>query len=173
MTDSVLPSSGLTLDKLYHSHHGWLTVWLTRKLHSSFDAEDVAQDTFLRLLGKDTTQTIRDPKSFLCTVANRVMVDLFRRQALEKSYLQMLASLPEAQLPSEETRQIQLETLQQVDRMLDTLSEKTRKAFLFSQLDGMQYRDIAEALGVSVSSVKKYIAKATEHCLLFRLENGL
>lgn len=173
MTDSAISSSALTLDKLYHSHHGWLTVWLTRKLHSACDAEDVAQDTFLRLLGKDTVQTIRDPKSFLCTVAKRVMVDLFRRQALEQSYLQMLASLPEERQPSEEVRQIQLETLQQVDRMLDTLSEKSRQAFLLSQLDGMQYRDIAEVLGVSVSSVKKYIAKATEHCLLFRLENGL
>lgn len=57
------------------------------------------------------------------------MVDLFRRQALEQSYLQMLASLPEAQQPSEEIRQIQLETLQQVDRMLDTLSEKAVRLF--------------------------------------------
>ncbi|EJA1463849.1 RNA polymerase subunit sigma, partial [Escherichia coli] len=28
-------------------------------------------------------------------------------------------------------------------------------------------------LGVSISSVKKYVAKAVEHCLLFRLEHGL
>ncbi|MDE9500020.1 RNA polymerase subunit sigma, partial [Xenorhabdus bovienii] len=28
-------------------------------------------------------------------------------------------------------------------------------------------------LSVSVSSVKKYVARAMEHCLLFRLEHGL
>lgn len=120
-----------------------------------------------------TAETIRDPKSFLCTVARRVMVDMFRRQALEKSYLEMLARLPEPQAPSAEIRQMQLEMLQQVDRMLDALPSGPRNAFLLSQLDGMPYACIADRLGVSVSSVKKYIARATEHCLLFRLEHGL
>ncbi|HDU1659061.1 TPA: RNA polymerase subunit sigma, partial [Klebsiella pneumoniae] len=50
---------------------------------------------------------------------------------------------------------------------------KTREAFLLSQLDGLTYSEIALKLGVSVSSVKKYVAKAIEHCLLFRLEHGL
>ncbi|GAA0483942.1 RNA polymerase sigma factor FecI [Tatumella punctata] len=173
MTDSAIPPSGLTVDTLYHTHYGWLTLWLTRKMHSVFDAEDIAQDTFVRILGSRQRDTIRDPRSFLCTVAKRVMVDLFRRQALEKNYLDMLANLPDDQLPSAECRQIQLQTLQLLDQMLDTLSDKARRAFLLSQLEGLQYRDIALRLGVSVSAVKKYIAKATEHCLIFRLEHGL
>ncbi|HCR6827653.1 TPA: winged helix-turn-helix transcriptional regulator, partial [Shigella sonnei] len=39
--------------------------------------------------------------------------------------------------------------------------------------DGLTYSEIAHKLGVSISSVKKYVAKAVEHCLLFRLEYGL
>ena len=57
--------------------------------------------------------------------------------------------------------------------MLDGLSRKARAAFLLSQLEGLTYAEIAERLMVSVSSVKKYVARATEHCLLFRLETGL
>lgn len=76
-------------------------------------------------------------------------------------------------LPFPEQRQSQLELLQQIDAMLDGLNVKAREAFLLSQLEGLTYADIASRLAVSVSSVKKYIAKATEHCLLFRLENGL
>jgi RNA polymerase sigma-70 factor (ECF subfamily) len=75
--------------------------------------------------------------------------------------------------PSPEERESQLETLQLIDTMLDGLSGKTREAFLLSQLDGLKYSEIALQLGVSVSSVKKYVAKAIEHCLLFRLEHGL
>ncbi|MDO1871170.1 RNA polymerase sigma factor FecI, partial [Escherichia coli] len=56
---------------------------------------------------------------------------------------------------------------------LDGLNDKTREAFLLSQLDGLTYSEIAHKLGVSISSVKKYVAKAVEHCLLFRLEYGL
>ena len=163
----------LTFESLYRAHHGWLTHWLARKLQSAFDADDVAQDTFLRIINGESLTAIRDPKSFLCTVAKRVMIDLFRRNALEKAYLEMLTQLPETLAPSAEEKQSHLETLQLVDRMLDGLSAKARTAFLLSQLDGLTYSAIAQRLNVSVSSVKKYVAKATEHCLLFRLEHGL
>ena len=54
--------------------------------------------------------------------------------------------------------------------MLTGLGSKVREAFLLSQLQGLRYSEIAERLGVSVSMVKKYMAKATEHCLLYALE---
>lgn len=42
-----------TLASLYQAHHGWLTTWLTGKLQSAFDADDVTQDTFLRVMGSE------------------------------------------------------------------------------------------------------------------------
>jgi RNA polymerase sigma-70 factor (ECF subfamily) len=100
------------------------------------------------------------------------MVDLFRRNALEKAYLEMLALMPEGVAPSPEERESQLETLQLVDSMLDGLNGKTREAFLLSQLDGLTYSDCAQTRCFR-QLVKKYVAKAVEHCLLFRLEHGL
>ncbi|WP_430689469.1 ferric citrate uptake sigma factor FecI [Klebsiella variicola] len=173
MSDRAAPTADFTLESLYGAHHGWLKSWLTRRLQSTFDADDIAQDTFLRVMGSETLSTIRDPRSFLCSIAKRVMVDLFRRNALEKAYLEMLALMPEKLVPSPEERESQLETLQLIDEMLDGLSGKTREAFLLSQLEGLTYSDIAQKLGVSASSVKKYVARAVEHCLLFRLEHGL
>ncbi|WP_411511971.1 RNA polymerase sigma factor FecI [Escherichia coli] len=177
MSDRATTTASLTFESLYGTHHGWLKSWLTRKLQSAFDADDIAQDTFLRVMVSaikaETLSTIRDPRSFLCTIAKRVMVDLFRRNALEKAYLEMLALMPEGGAPSPEERESQLETLQLLDSMLDGLNGKTREAFLLSQLDGLTYSEIAHKLGVSISSVKKYVAKAVEHCLLFRLEYGL
>lgn len=172
MSDRATTTASLTFESLYGTHHGWLKSWLTRKLQSAFDADDIAQDTFLRVMVSETLSTIRDPRSFLCTIAKRVMVDLFRRNALEKAYLEMLALMPEGERSPEE-RESQLETLQLLDSMLDGLNGKTREAFLLSQLDGLTYSEIAHKLGVSISSVKKYVAKAVEHCLLFRLEYGL
>lgn len=154
---------------LYQTHHRWLKSWLQHKLGSTSDAEDLAQDTFMRvLLGGGATE-IREPKSFLCTLARRVMVDFWRRNALEQAWKEALEQLPEQQLPSPEIQHLLLETLQQIDAMLSGLGDKIRGAFLLSQLEGLTYAQIAMQLGVSVSSVKKYMAKATEHCLLFHL----
>ena len=127
----------------------------------------------MRLLKSDAAATLREPKDFLVTVAKRVMVDLFRRRTLERAYLEMLVLIPEGYAPSPEQRQSLLESLQQIDAMLDGLGPKVKQAFLLSQLEGLGYADIAARLGVSVSSVKKYMAKATEHCLLFSLENDI
>ena len=142
------------LSRLYATHHAWLQGWLRRRLGCAFDADDVAQDTFMRLLKSDAAATLREPKDFLVTVAKRVMVDLFRRRTLERAYLEMLALIPDGYAPSPEQRQSLLESLQQIDAMLDGLGPKVKQAFLLSQLEGLGYADIAVRLSVSISSVK-------------------
>jgi len=53
--------------------------------------------------------------------------------------------------------------------MLAGLGQNVRQAILLSQRDGMRYKLIAEQLQVSVVTVTRYIAKATQHCVLFSL----
>jgi RNA polymerase sigma-70 factor (ECF subfamily) len=50
--------------------------------------------------------------------------------------------------------------------MLDGLGEKAREAFLLSQLEGLTYVEIAERLGVTDRTVKRYMAAAFEQCIL-------
>ncbi|MBM7060032.1 sigma-70 family RNA polymerase sigma factor [Pseudomonas sp. UL073] len=163
-------SAGEQVQQLYSDHHGWLVGWLRRRLDCSASAADLAQDTFVRLIVGQAPAELREPRHFLVTVAKRVMVDHFRRRALERAYLESLAHQPEALDASPEERLLILETLLALDAMLDGLGQKAKRAFLLSQLQGLGYAEIARQLEVSVSSVTKYIAKATEHCLLFALE---
>ncbi|PAU75304.1 sigma-70 family RNA polymerase sigma factor [Halomonas salipaludis] len=162
---------------LYSEHHRWLLGWLRSRLGCSQQAADFAQDTFVRILGRDDAErqveAIREPRSFLATIANRVLIDYFRRHALEKAYRESLAQQPEPVAISPEEQAIVLEALHELDAMLSGLGSKVRRAFLLSQLQGMRYADIARELGVSLSSVKKYMAKATESCLLYALEAEL
>ena len=44
--------------------------------------------------------------------------------------------------------------------VLDELDERSRDAFILHRLEGMKHAQIAEFMGVSVSSVEKYIIKA-------------
>lgn len=162
-----------SVDSLYRQHHGWLEGWLRGKLGPSQQhAADLAQDTFVRVLQKQLLPPLQAPRPFLVTIARGLMVDLFRRQDLERTYLEALASQPEAQAPSPEQQALVVETLLQVDAMLAGLGSRPRQAFLLAQLDGMSYPDIASTLGVSVSSVKKYMVKALTHCLAYQLAQG-
>jgi len=154
---------------LYSSHSTWLRGWLRKRLDSHSDAADLVQDTFVRVIKARQVMDIRQPRQYLSTVAKGLVIDLFRRRALERSYLEALAALPEDVYPSQETQAIVLETLMEIDRMLDSLGDKVRQTFILSQFEGLSYPKIAERQGISLRTVNNHMAKAIEHCCLIRM----
>ena len=161
------PQSPFSLSQLYGQHHPWLLRWLRGKLSCTDHAADLAQDTFVKLLATpgEPAFNLREPRAYLTTVARRLLIDHYRRQSLEQAWLATLAQLPAPTAPSAEERLLILETLHQIDAMLDGLGVKVRTAFLLSQLEGMAYADIAARLQVSERTVKRYMAQGFELCL--------
>ncbi|MBV4533439.1 sigma-70 family RNA polymerase sigma factor [Pseudomonas farsensis] len=152
------------LNSLYRDHHGWLQGWLRVRLGDRERAADIAQDTFLRLLVTRRMPEQGDGRRFLAQIARNLVIDQWRRQRIKQAYLDSLAALPEPETPSLEARAIVIETLMQIDAMLDSMPAKVREAFLLSQFEGLTYPQIAERLQVSVSSVQKYMLRAITAC---------
>ena len=142
------------VNTLYSDHHPWLLDMLRRKLGNLDNAADLAQDTFV----------LREPRAYLTTVASRIAAQYFRRLALERTYLEAIAHLPEASAPSPETRLLVVEALAAVSRVLDGLKPHVREIFLMAQLDGLTYSQIAQQLGVTINVVQKAMLKAYRHC---------
>ncbi len=153
---------------LYGDHHGWLQGWLRKKLGNAFDAADLAQDVFMRLLARKASLDLLEPRAYLSTIARGLVVEHWRRRELELAWLETLAQLPEAEAPSPESRLIFLETLVEIDRMLDQLKPAVRQAFLLAQLEGLTCPQIAERIGVSLATIERYIAAALRRCYALR-----
>ncbi|MFV3405486.1 MULTISPECIES: sigma-70 family RNA polymerase sigma factor [Pseudomonas] len=153
-----------TVEGLYLAHHTWLTGWLRRRLDCPQSAADLAQDTYVRLLQAREAPQLVEPRAFLTTVAKRVLCNHFRRQALERAYLEALAQVPEHLAPSEEDKALILETLFELDRLLDGLAPRVKRAFLLAQIDGLGHTEIARELGISLATVKRYLHKAALRC---------
>jgi len=129
-------------------------------------AEDLSQDTFVRLLGREELTAPREPRAFLVAIAKGLLFDYFRRAALEQAYLTELMLVPEGEQPSVEEQQLILEDLKNIDRLLGKLSSKARAAFLYNRLDGLGHAEIAERLGVSVPRVRQYLAQGVRQCYI-------
>jgi RNA polymerase sigma factor (sigma-70 family) len=158
------------IESFYRQHRPWLMAWLRKRLACPFDAEDLVQDTFVRVIRSQESMTvIREPHNYLLTIARGLAIDLFRRRTLEQQYLITLANLPELKWPSEERKALILELLLEVDVMLDGLGRNVKQTFILSQFEGLTYSNIAEQLKISLRTVNHYMAKATEHCSSFRL----
>jgi RNA polymerase sigma-70 factor (ECF subfamily) len=154
------------VEGLYIQHHSWLRDWLRKKTGCPFDAADLAHDTYLKvLLRAGEAHACREPRAYLVTIAHGLMVNLFRRRDIERAYLDALHDCEAGQAPSPERRALALEALVEIDRLLDGLPGKVRKAFLLAQLEGLRHAEIADRMQVSVSSVRQYLARAMQHCL--------
>ncbi|MEN5035937.1 sigma-70 family RNA polymerase sigma factor [Pseudomonas sp. TWI929] len=159
------------LSQVYAEHNGWLKQWLYRRLGCSAQAADLAQDTFLRILQAQqkagASLSLQRPRAYLATVSRRLVYDHFRRQSLERAYLEMLAQLPELFALSAEEQCSMRETLQQLDALLDTFKPVVRSVFLLVQLEGLTYIEVARRLGIGERTVKRHMANALEACILF------
>ncbi|MFY3056001.1 sigma factor, partial [Achromobacter xylosoxidans] len=57
-----------TVHTLYTHHYSWLRGWLLHKLGNAFDAADLAQDVFLRVLARReraAEAAMREPRAYL------------------------------------------------------------------------------------------------------------
>ncbi|MGY2328154.1 sigma-70 family RNA polymerase sigma factor [Pseudomonas sp. SDT2931_S440] len=162
----ALPSHTVAVQHIYEQHHSWLHSWLKGKLHNACDAADVAHDTFVRILGGRNATQILEPRDYLATVARGLVIDRYRRRAIEQAYLQTLADRPEAIAISEEDKAIIIETLVAVDKALRGLGERARRIFMLSQVEGLTYQQIADQLRVSLTTVKKHMVRALTECAL-------
>ncbi|MFP1773260.1 sigma-70 family RNA polymerase sigma factor [Lonsdalea quercina] len=157
--------------QLYQQHHGWLQSLLRKRLGNLCDAADLAQEVFLQLLMKPREfNSHHGTRAYLSVMAQGMCVDLWRRKALEQAWLESLQHHATDASLSAEQHSIVLETLFQVDSMLRHLPEKTRSAFVMSQIQGKTYAQIASVLHVSERMVKKYMAQAMLHCILLETD---
>lgn len=154
-----------TIEVLYSDHHPWLKGWLHRRIGNAEQAADLAHDTFIRLLSSESVPgKLDEPRAFLTIVAQNLVYNHWRREKLERAYLEAMAQAPSQVALSPEDHAILLETLRELDRLLDGLPAIVRRAFLLSQLDGQTHAQVAKSLGISIPTVKRYLAKALQQC---------
>lgn len=162
---SVSPNSNHLLT-VFQEHYGDLLAFLARRLGNVEKAADVAQDTYLRLAGLSDTAQILEPRAFVFRVAGNLAIDRLRQEQ-RRSALQADDALDEAlcdPMASPERSFLAAEAIEQLDKALQLLPSNARLALLLNRLEGMTHAQIATRLGVSESSVGKYIVQAMRHC---------
>lgn len=154
-----------------------LLAFFKRRGESQWDAEDLAQEVFLRLIPTMGSHDVRKRDAFIFQIATNLLRDRSRRRAARReSYHVSVDFRPQSDdPPSTQPPPVAIDELtperialsqEQVDQMLlalDELSERSRSIFLMFKLKGMKQKDIAEMLGISVSAVEKHIIKALCH----------
>jgi RNA polymerase sigma-70 factor (ECF subfamily) len=126
------------------------------RLLRSPDAEDLAQDTFVRaFLHFERFDPERPVLPWLIAIARRLCLDLLRRRKVKMKADTMPIDGPPA--PGPEHEAALREQLARLERALADLGEGPREAIILFHIEGMSYRDIAAALEVPIGTVMTWL----------------
>lgn len=151
---------------LFRQYYDELVRYLTVKLRSRDQAQDVVQETFLRVLAQDSSAPIDQPRAFLYKTALNLTVDQFRqRQRRAEESLDAEMAQPALIAPAEqETVVAAKEQVRLLYEALMELPPRCRHVFLLHKFKDRSHAEIAAHLGISISMVEKHILKATAFC---------
>lgn len=141
--------------------------FLSVRLRNVHDVPDVAQEVFLRLLRVERQDAIRNPEAYLYTVASHVLQQHTLRQSTDPVFVDITDALAEFTAPAAEDPAARADMSGRIDvleRALEQLPLKVGAALVMHRIGGYTVQEIADQLGVSRDSVKKYLMRAAQHC---------
>jgi RNA polymerase sigma-70 factor (ECF subfamily) len=121
-------------------------------LRNADDAEDVVQDTFLKLFKNKSWTDIQDERAFLARAAWRLAINRKPRGRNTSDLIRETTNPEHA--ASESQRTARLHTL------IDSLPEKLRRPLALSALDELSVAEIAAMMGEPEGTVRRRIAEA-------------
>lgn len=132
-----------------------------KRMDSLEAAEDLVQDLFVSLYTKRDALVISTTvEGYLKTALKNKVLNAYRSQQLHQRYADHVLAHPGQ--PQDNPQQVlQVKELAlKVAEATNRLPEKPRQVFLLSRIERFSNKEIAEKLGISVSTVEKHIAKA-------------
>lgn len=135
-----------------------------RILGNSVEADDAAQETFIRLYRRlHTYDPQRKFSSWLLAIASHYCIDVLRRRRVNWASLDDLPPMVELAMPeAQQPEQVLLknQSADRVQQLLDTLGPAYRVPVILRYWYDMSYQEIADALGITESTVKTRLHRA-------------
>ncbi len=124
-------------------------------------AEEIIQELFYKLWKERASwQIFHSVKSYLYGAVRNQSLQYCEQEAVRAQYRDHISALPEESpeaSPLEELENRELE--QAIERTLNGLPERRKKIFQMHRWQGMKYKDIADALAISIKTVEAEMTK--------------
>lgn len=139
-----------------------LARYFSRRIRDRAEIEDLVQEVFARVVRRDNVQPIENLGGYIYTTAASVLADRARRRAVRNADAHVPFD-PEVHSDLDVDPERILcgkEALRAATAALLSLPERTRTIFALHRLEGLRSRDVADRLGISLSTVEKHMIRA-------------
>ena len=154
-------------ERLFRRHYTELCIFAKRFALSDEACEDVVSDAFEDLWRSYDELEPTALRAYLYKNVRNKCIDYLRRVDTRRQHAELYARLT-AGYDSADHLAEEHERERIVAHVLSTLPDYTRMIFTACYVDRKQYREVAEQLNISASTVKKYVSKALAQIALLR-----
>lgn len=138
-----------------------LRRYLTRFLGNEGEAQDIAHDAYLRIYRAEGKRPTENPGALLYTTARRLAINRLKRRSVSPFSTNPL--FPDATSSTEVgvvQQVIARQELHELEAAIAQLPEGCRTVLLLRKVELLSHREIADRLGITISTVEKQHARA-------------
>lgn len=169
----VRDDDAIAFELLIDRHQGKIVRFMQGWVSSFEQAEDLAQEVFLRVYkARKTYLPTAKFTTWLYRIANNVASNHVRDNALRREYqlskaensstagliIENIAVAPSGFQPSRRIDQSERSAM--ILQALQALGERQRMALMLSKFEGMSYQEISDTMGLSVQAIKSLLSRA-------------
>lgn len=160
------PNPTQALESLYRREAKPLRQYVRSILRSGGDAEDIVQDSFVRLWRALELGGVQNPRAVLFRTARNLALNHIRnarvrtsdaaRAGADDSFDRQIKTAEEELIAEEEAAACRV--------LMDALPSRCREAFVLRVVDELSYKEMAKEMRLSVSTIEKHIGKGKQIC---------
>lgn len=154
-------TTGRDFATLYRATLSPLRRYLSRLLGNTTEAQDIAHDAYIRVFPTVTTKPTEQPEALLYLTARRLAINRLKRRSISPIHTGP-ANLDTAasSAPSVEQQVMARQELTLLETAIAQLPPGCRAVLLLRKVELLSHREIADRLGIAISTVEKQHARA-------------
>ncbi|HEU5366429.1 MAG TPA: RNA polymerase sigma-70 factor [Hanamia sp.] len=154
-------SDGEAFEQLYQLYSGRLFGYLIKLVKSEVFAQELLQDTFIKLWNKrENINPEKSFRSYLFRIAENNVYDFFRKAARDKKLQEAIIKNACENYRHVEENLLTKENEQILQDAINLLPPKRRQIFQLIKIEERSYDEVSALLNISVSTINDHIVKA-------------
>lgn len=156
-------------------HEPQLRAFLHRQFPSLRDADDLVQESYIKILQARRSGQIRSVKNYLFGIARNAALSLFRRKRMTHEI--SVGNFRAFSVLEDDVNVVASVSTQQelalVVEAVDRLPKRCREVVVLWALEGLSQEDVAARLGISEHTVRAQLARGVKRCAKLMRERGI
>ncbi len=147
------------LKRLYDEYFESLRGFLYYKCGDVDVANDLVQETFIKVWNRRDDIQMETVKSLLYTIANNLLMNHFNHEKVVREHQRSTVVEVSSNTTSPQFQMEEAEFERKLNTVIENLPADCREVFLMNRIDKLKYAEIAERLNLSVKAIEKRMSK--------------